>query len=123
MDFSTIKNQMDAKDGTGYKHVMQIYADMRLVFENAMKYNEEASDVYSMAKTLLQKFEEKWAHFLPKVLEEVNGLIDRFICFFLMDHWTLAPMLLITGENTGGRGEAISNGGAASKRSISYQNN
>ncbi|KAF8052908.1 hypothetical protein N665_1492s0012 [Sinapis alba] len=70
MDFSTIKNQMEAKDGTGYKHVMQIYADMRLVFENAMKYNEEASDVYSMAKILLGKFEEKWAHFLPKVQEE-----------------------------------------------------
>ncbi|KAJ0231194.1 Transcription factor GTE6 [Hirschfeldia incana] len=70
MDFTTIKNQMEAKDGTGYKHVMQIYADMRLVFENAMKYNEDASDVYSMAKTLLQKFEEKWAHFLPKVEEE-----------------------------------------------------
>lgn len=86
MDFSTIKNQMDAKDGTGYKHVMQTYADMRLVFENAMKYNEEASDVYSMAKTLLQKFEEKWAHFLPKVLEEVNGLIDWFICLFSLSH-------------------------------------
>ncbi|KAJ4900158.1 Transcription factor GTE6 [Raphanus sativus] len=70
MDFSTIKNQMEAKDGTGYKHVMQIYADMRLVFENAMKYNEEGSDVYSMAKTLLAKFEEKWTHFLPKVQEE-----------------------------------------------------
>jgi hypothetical protein len=70
MDFSTIKNQMEAKDGTGYKHVMQIYADMRLVFENAMNYNEETSDVYSMAKKLLEKFEEKWAHFLPKVQEE-----------------------------------------------------
>ena len=79
MDFSTIKNQMEAKDGTGYKHVMQIYADMRLVFENAMKYNEDASDVYSMAKTLLQKFEEKWAHFLPKVQEEV-------ICLFVLSH-------------------------------------
>uniref|UniRef100_A0A1J3K305 Transcription factor GTE6 n=1 Tax=Noccaea caerulescens TaxID=107243 RepID=A0A1J3K305_NOCCA len=70
MDFSTIKNQMEAKDGTGYRHVMQIHADMRLVFENAMNYNEEASHVYYMAKTLLGKYEEKWAHFLPKVQEE-----------------------------------------------------
>ncbi|ESQ45271.1 hypothetical protein EUTSA_v10010479mg [Eutrema salsugineum] len=70
MDFSTIKNQMEAKDGTGYKHVMQIYTDMRLVFENAMKYNEESSEVYTMANILLGKFEEKWAHFLPKVQEE-----------------------------------------------------
>lgn len=78
MDFSTIKNQMEAKDGTGYKHVMQIYADMRLVFENAMKYNEETSDVFSMAKKLLEKFEERWAQFLQKVQEEVI-----VICYYL----------------------------------------
>ncbi|XP_010553403.1 PREDICTED: transcription factor GTE6-like isoform X2 [Tarenaya hassleriana] len=70
MDFSTIKNKMEAKDGTGYKHVMQIYADMRLVFENAMKYNAETSEVYSMAKRLLETFEGKWAHFLLEVKKE-----------------------------------------------------
>ncbi|XP_010426840.1 PREDICTED: transcription factor GTE6 [Camelina sativa] len=70
MDFGTIKNQMEGKDGTGYKHVMQVYADMLLVFENAMNYNEESSDVYNMAKKLMEKFEEKWAQFLPKVQEE-----------------------------------------------------
>lgn len=69
MDFSTIKNQMEAKDGTGYKHVREIYADVRLVFNNAMKYNDEGSDVYDMAKTLMEKFEEKWQQLLPKVLE------------------------------------------------------
>lgn len=71
MDFSTIKNQMEAKDGTGYKHVREICADMRLVFENAMQYNDEKSDVYMMAKALLEKFEEKWSQLLPKVTEEV----------------------------------------------------
>lgn len=81
MDFGTIKNQMEAKDGSGYKHVLQIYADMRLVFENAMKYNEESSEVYSMAKTLLGKFEEKWAHFIPKVQEEV--IIVCYLSFTL----------------------------------------
>ncbi|PON63045.1 Bromodomain containing protein [Trema orientale] len=70
MDFSTIKNQMEAKDGTGYKNVRQICADVRLVFKNAMKYNEERSNVHVMAKTLLKKFEEKWLQFLPKVIEE-----------------------------------------------------
>lgn len=70
MDFSTIKNQMEAVDGTGYKNVRQICADVRLVFKNAMKYNDEKSDVYDMAKTLLTKFEEKWLQFLPKVMEE-----------------------------------------------------
>nr|GMD76009.1 transcription factor GTE6-like isoform X2 [Ipomoea batatas] len=70
MDFSTIKNQMEVKDGTGYKHVREIYADVRLVFKNAMKYNDEKSDVHAMAKALLEKFEEKWLQFLPKVSEE-----------------------------------------------------
>ncbi|GKU91751.1 hypothetical protein SLEP1_g5576 [Rubroshorea leprosula] len=71
MDFSTIKNQMEAKDGTGYKHVREICADVRLVFDNAMKYNDEGSDVHFMAKTLMGKFEEKWQQqLLPKVTEE-----------------------------------------------------
>ncbi|KAH7857701.1 hypothetical protein Vadar_015540 [Vaccinium darrowii] len=65
MDFSTIKSKMDAKDGTGYKSVREICADVRLIFENAMKYNEERDDVHSMAK-----FEEKWQQLLPKVEEE-----------------------------------------------------
>ncbi|CAK9136157.1 unnamed protein product [Ilex paraguariensis] len=70
MDFSTIKNQMEAKDGTEYKHVREICADVRLVFENAVKYNDEKSDVHVMARTLLEKFEEKWLQLLPKVIEE-----------------------------------------------------
>ncbi|KAH7537386.1 hypothetical protein FEM48_Zijuj03G0087000 [Ziziphus jujuba var. spinosa] len=70
MDFSTIKNQMEAKDGTGYKDVRQICADVRLIFKNAMKYNDERSNVHEMAKTLLAKFEEKWLQLLPKVAEE-----------------------------------------------------
>lgn len=72
MDFSTIKNQMEAKDGAGYKHVREVYSDLRLVFKNAMKYNEQKSEVHVMAKTLLEYFEEKWLKFLPKVTEEVN---------------------------------------------------
>ncbi|OIW20044.1 hypothetical protein TanjilG_31973 [Lupinus angustifolius] len=70
MDFSTIKNQMEAKDAAGYKNVREICADVRLVFKNAMKYNDEKSDVHVMAKTLLAKFEEKWLQLLPKVTEE-----------------------------------------------------
>lgn len=70
MDFTTIKNQMESNDGTEYKHVREICADVRLVFKNAMKYNDERSDVHVMAKTLLAKFEEKWLQLLPKVTEE-----------------------------------------------------
>ncbi|KAK6929221.1 Bromodomain [Dillenia turbinata] len=72
MDFNTIKNQMEAKDGTGYKHVHEICADVRLVFKNAMKYNEERSDVHVMAKTLMAKFEEKWLQLLPKLLRRLE---------------------------------------------------
>ncbi|THU70852.1 hypothetical protein C4D60_Mb08t29370 [Musa balbisiana] len=70
MDFGTIKNQMEAKDGNGYKTVREIYADVRLVFTNAMTYNDDRSDIHVMAKTLLDKFEEKWLQLLPKVVEE-----------------------------------------------------
>lgn len=78
MDFSTIKNQMEAMDGTGYKHVREICSDVRLVFKNAMKYNDEKSDVHVMAKTLLEKFEEKWLQFLPKVMEEVITIYKSY---------------------------------------------
>ncbi|CAI9091088.1 OLC1v1026015C2 [Oldenlandia corymbosa var. corymbosa] len=77
MDFSTIKNQMEAKDGTGYRHVRDICADVRLIFQNAMNYNEEKSNVYKMAKTLLGKFEEKWLQLLPKVNEEEKRREDE----------------------------------------------
>uniref|UniRef100_A0A2P2LUG4 Bromo domain-containing protein n=1 Tax=Rhizophora mucronata TaxID=61149 RepID=A0A2P2LUG4_RHIMU len=72
MDFGTIKNKMEAKCDTGYKNVREICADVRLVFKNAMKYNDERSDVHVMAKTLLRKFEEKWLLLLPQVTEEVT---------------------------------------------------
>lgn len=84
MDFSTIKNKMEAKDGSGYKHVREICADVRLIFKNAMKYNEERDDVHVMAKTLLGKFEEKWLQLLPKVDEEVPLIsMYYYLVFFL----------------------------------------
>ncbi|XVE94324.1 hypothetical protein REPUB_Repub01dG0271400 [Reevesia pubescens] len=77
MDFGTIKRKMEAKDGTGYKNVREIYADVRLVFKNAMKYNDERHDVHIMAKTLLEKFEEKWLQLLPKVAEEEKRQLEE----------------------------------------------
>jgi Bromodomain len=72
MDIGTIQNRMEGKDEMNrYKNVRDIYADVRLVFKNAMKYNDETNDVHVMAKTLLEKFEEKWLQLLPKVIEEV----------------------------------------------------
>jgi len=74
---------MEAKDGTGYKNVREIYADVRLVFKNAMKYNDERDDVHVMARTLLEKFEEKWLPLLPKVAEEVYCYLCLIALFSL----------------------------------------
>ncbi|XP_024518091.1 transcription factor GTE6 [Selaginella moellendorffii] len=71
MDFRTIREKMEAKDGSGYRSVQEIAEDVRLVFSNAMTYNEVGTDVYVMAKTLSEKFEEKYKFVLePKLLEE-----------------------------------------------------
>lgn len=72
MDLGTIREKLDAKNGAGYKHIQEICDDVRLVFTNAMSYNQDGSDVYVMAKTLSDKFEEKWKTALePKLAEEV----------------------------------------------------
>ncbi|KAL5715704.1 Transcription factor GTE1 [Ranunculus cassubicifolius] len=55
MDFGTIKNRMDENV---YKNVREICYDVRLVFKNAMTYNDDKNNVHIMAKTL------------PKVIEE-----------------------------------------------------
>ncbi|XP_020253062.1 transcription factor GTE1-like [Asparagus officinalis] len=67
MDFSTIRKQMDANV---YKNVREIYADVRLVFTNAMTYNDDdKSDIHVMARTLLERFEEKWLQLIHKVVD------------------------------------------------------
>ncbi|XP_009143727.1 transcription factor GTE1 [Brassica rapa] len=67
MDLGTIRTKME---GSEYSNVREIYADVRLVFKNAMRYNEEKHDVYVMAESLLEKFEEKWLTIMPKLVEE-----------------------------------------------------
>jgi hypothetical protein len=67
MDLGTIKSKMEASE---YSNVREIYADVRLVFKNAMKYNEPKDDVFVMAQSLLEKFEEKWLTIMPKTTEE-----------------------------------------------------
>lgn len=94
MDFGTIKNQMEAKDGSGYKNVREICTDVRLVFKNAMIYNDEKSDVHVMAKTLLARFEEKWLQLLPKVIEEVDLSVDEFFTTSLTDTYLWSPLCL-----------------------------
>ena len=91
MDFSTIQNKMEGKESTTYKSVREIYSDVRLVFTNAMKYNVQGHPVNIMAKFLLERFEEKWLHLLPKVENEVD-FCSRIYYHFCsdMDMWHLA---------------------------------
>uniref|UniRef100_A0A0E0DWE9 Bromo domain-containing protein n=1 Tax=Oryza meridionalis TaxID=40149 RepID=A0A0E0DWE9_9ORYZ len=77
MDFSTIQKKMEGKDDTKYNNVREIYSDVRLIFANAMKYNDERHDVHIMAKSLLEKFEEKWLQLLPKVENEERKQKDE----------------------------------------------
>ncbi|PHU00691.1 hypothetical protein BC332_30478 [Capsicum chinense] len=72
INMSTIKNKIEVKNGSGYKHVRGICTDIRLIFKNSMKYNEERDDVHVMARTFLGKFEDKWLQLLPKVDEELH---------------------------------------------------
>lgn len=82
MDLGSIRDRMELNDGSGYSNVREIYEDVRLVFRNAMTYNKPGTEVYMMAKALLEKFEEKWRSILePKLIEleakrEEQGSID-----------------------------------------------
>ena len=75
-------------------------ADVSLVFENAMKYNDERSDVHMMAKTLLEKSREKWLQLLPKVSEVVVAIprkqlklifVSSSFCILQFGRWVELP--------------------------------
>jgi len=53
MDMGTVKSKR-------YASADDFAADMRLVFDNCMKYNPPASDVHQMGGTVLEFFEKKW---------------------------------------------------------------
>jgi len=54
MDLGTIQKKID---GGSYHSFEDFQSDVRLTFENAMKYNEERTVVHEMAKELKKKFE------------------------------------------------------------------
>ncbi|KAI5080345.1 hypothetical protein GOP47_0005824 [Adiantum capillus-veneris] len=78
MDLGTIRSRLEAKDGTGYRHVRELCEDVRLVFRNAMLYNESWTEVHVMAKALLQKFEDRWKVAVePRLIEEEKLYEDQ----------------------------------------------
>jgi len=54
MDLGSIQKKIDA---ASYHSFEEFQSDVRLTFENAMKYNEERTVVHEMAKELKKKFE------------------------------------------------------------------
>lgn len=68
MDFATIKANVE---GGVYTEPQQFYDGMKLVFNNARRYNPPGSDVNLMASGVEEKFEERWQALLaPKLAEE-----------------------------------------------------
>jgi hypothetical protein len=65
MDFGTIKARLHA---LAYKSCGAVVSDIRLVLENAMKYNPPHNTVYVSARQLSSFFEEQLRAFVPDVL-------------------------------------------------------
>lgn len=81
--FDIIKNPMDlgtvkSKLGKGlYDSPMDFAADVRLTFNNAMKYNPKGHEVYSLAEQLLSRFEEWYRPIRGKIGEDDQDLVDE----------------------------------------------
>jgi len=74
MDLGTVRKKLESRD---YKKVEQCAADIRLVWSNAMLYNQPGSMVYKAAKNLSELFETQYSSFAaydmnrPPALEEM----------------------------------------------------
>lgn len=56
MDLSTVKERLESDF---YESIDGFIYDMRLIWDNAMKYNRPDSSIYEMAQSLSNEFEEK----------------------------------------------------------------
>ncbi|MCH84676.1 transcription factor GTE1-like, partial [Trifolium medium] len=74
MDLGTVRKKLKE---SGYKNARQMYEDVKLTFKNAMKYNRKETDIHVTAKTLLDKFEEKWQNLLPEVEKAESQLLKE----------------------------------------------
>jgi hypothetical protein len=60
MDLGTIESKLlDAPPSRTYKHIDEFSADVRLVFENCMLFNDDTSVFFKWAKSLLKIFEQQ----------------------------------------------------------------
>jgi hypothetical protein len=67
MDLGTIQRNLE---GGSYHSFDDFKSDVRLTFENAMKYNEEKTVVHEMAKQLKKKFEQDYKKLLKAMDKE-----------------------------------------------------
>ena len=70
MDLGTVKSRLSKN---WYKSPKEFAEDVRLTFNNAMKYNEKGQDVHTMADTLLKIFEENWVNVKAKTNFDKRG--------------------------------------------------
>eukprot|EP00887_Chlorella_sp_A99_P008002 scaffold12.g8002.t1 len=70
IDFTMITRRINSGY---YKHPDAFLAEVRLVFTNARAYNKPGSDVFVMANTLQERFEEKFTtSVVPRLVEEAE---------------------------------------------------
>lgn len=72
MDLGTIKTRLNKKV---YKSALEFAADVRLTFDNAMKYNPKGQDVHTMAESMLAAFEEMFGPVYQQCLAEHRKLV------------------------------------------------
>lgn len=70
MDLGTVKSRLSKN---WYKSPKEFAEDVRLTFNNAMKYNEKGQDVHAMADKLLKIFEDNWANLKAKTNCDKRG--------------------------------------------------
>ncbi|KAJ6751893.1 hypothetical protein OIU85_002323 [Salix viminalis] len=70
MDLGTVKSRLSKN---WYKSPKEFAEDVRLTFNNAMKYNEKGQDVHAMADKLLKIFEDNWANLKAKTNFDKRG--------------------------------------------------
>ncbi|KAK9665829.1 hypothetical protein RND81_14G139300 [Saponaria officinalis] len=74
MDLGTVKSRLNTN---WYKSPKEFAEDVRLTFQNAMKYNPKGHDVHIMADILLTLFEEKWGSIEADYMQDLRASTDH----------------------------------------------
>ena len=64
MDLGTVRKRLEMN---GYRDIQNFAFDVRLTFNNAMRYNPKNSDVHLLAKQLLKDFDARFARVVHKI--------------------------------------------------------